>query len=725
MKKFLSLLLTLSLTLTLFPATLALGERDLAAVQAYAAAHPGELEGMSDQELLARKGNQLTIPTVEEYRKKCNLTEEEVRSYLLVGYVTNRLRVEAICAEVETYKRLYPGLWDNFDPHVWFVQGNSAWWDEETYWRVNGLQSEEEFTALLFGEYMQTGVWQNYVESLTGPHSPSWVEEEDYLVFPGDPVYEPENWQRILALRWQAESGALLPQEGRDWAEGSPGECYETALVRLKYAENTSGAAVAAELRKTSVETGGVPEAMEEAVKRGKAAPEVGQALLSAGKAFSAAESGWIDQNRGKDALAYRLAIEKYRAYLAYHPAYVDDWGRGVIPALDALGMPVEKFFDTPFMDRLSTADRAAVEQSIYDYWEFYLEQRNLISVYLDGAVLLMDTLPQVREQRTMVPVRAVAEALGADVEWAAQSGQITMTRAGKTVVMVLGSTVAMVDGKPVKMDVAPYADQNRTYIPVRYVSEFFGQTVSWDQNSRRVDICEDKSAWADTDVEAWAKPMGALLILFSGGDPSTFGGWPRAAHPNGRNTVLVEPVGLCREKLKEWEINSREELLKALEEARAGVNNEAFVENARKVKDMTAAQAKAYARGNEVDKYMWPQTRALWKKWGGEKGIAAWDLCRSSALAQWGYTAGYLTYGEAMDAVSASTRELGKTFSSWDEVYENFADGYYWCAREDMTDTGVWESDFGMTYQAMKATLELKEIFDDSLFAIGVQDRG
>ena len=155
-------------------------------------------------------------------------------------------------------------------------------------------------------------------------------------------------------------------------------------------------------------------------------------------------------------------------------------------PALDALSMPVEEFFDTPFMDRLSPEERTAVEQSVYDYWDFYLEQRNLISVYVDGAVLLMDTLPQVKDQRTMVPIRAVAEALGADVEWMEGSNQVIMTRAGKTVVMALDSTIAMVDGKPVKMDVAPYAEENRTYIPARYVAEFFGQTVSWDQKDRK-----------------------------------------------------------------------------------------------------------------------------------------------------------------------------------------------------------------------------------------------
>lgn len=722
MKRFLSLLLTLALTLALCPAALAL---DGDGIAAYSAAHPGELEAMTDEELLSRKGGAdlLTIATVEQYREKWSLAPEEVRPNLLREYVSNRLRVEAICAEVETYRRMYPGLWENFDADAWFVQGNAAWWSQEEYWKVNGLRAQEEFVALLFGEYMQTGVGQNYAESLTGPSAPSWVAEEDYLVFPGDPVYQPENWKRISTLRAQAESGALLPDEGREWAAGSPGECYETALIRLKYASNAANAAAGAELKKAVAETGGEPGAVAEAEKRGKLAPEVGEALLSAGKAFSAAESGWIDQNRGKDTLAHALAVEKYRAYLAYHPAYVDNWGRGIVPALDALAMPLEEFFDTPFMTRLSAQDRAAVEQSIYGYWEFYLEQRSLISVYVDGGVLLMDTLPQVKEQRTMVPIRAVAEALGADVKWVEGSDQVVMTRAGRTVVMAFGSTVAMVDGAPVKMDVAPYADQNRTYIPVRYVSEFFGQKVEWEQEKRRVDIYEDKSAWADTNVEAWAKPMGALLSLLSGGEPAIFGGWPRSPHPNSRNTALVEPVKQCREALEsEWGIDRREELLSEIGDVRSGGENERFLENARKVKDMTAAQAKAYARGNEVDKYMWPQTRNLWKKWGSEKGILAWDLCRSVYLAQWGYTAGYLTYGEAMDIAAASAQKLAKIFSSWDEVYENFSDGYYWCAREDMTDTDTWDSDFGMTYQAMRATVELTNIFDDQLFEIGVK---
>ena len=69
------------------------------------------------------------------------------------------------------------------------------------------------------------------------PTPPSWVAAEDYLVFPGDPAYERSNWAQIEALRADAEKGAQLPADGRDWADGSVGQCYETALLRLKYAE--------------------------------------------------------------------------------------------------------------------------------------------------------------------------------------------------------------------------------------------------------------------------------------------------------------------------------------------------------------------------------------------------------------------------------------------------------------------------------------------------------
>ena len=111
----------------------------------------------------------------------------------------------------------------------------------------------------------------------------------------------------------------------------------------------------------------------------------------------------------------------------------------------------------------------------------------------------------------------------------------------------------------------------------------------------------------------------------------------------------------------------------------------------------------------------MWPWTKALSKKWG-EAGIRAWDLCRAAALVQWGYTAGYVTYNEAMELLEPAAEELAEKFQSWDEVYENFLEGYYWCIREDLGDDTVWETDLGMVYQYLKNSPDTRTLFDNDL---------
>lgn len=529
--------------------------------------------------------------------------------------------------------------------------------------------------------------------------APEWVAEEDYLIFPGDPVYEPEHWDRITALRAEAEAGALLPEEGRDWAEGSAGQCYETALLRLKYAGNA-----------------GEDEGLAKA------------AFLSAGKAFEAAESAWYDQSRGKDETYYRLRIEKYRAYLLYHPQYVDNWGQAIVPALDALGMTTEGFFDAPYMDRVSPETRQAVEGSIAAYWDFYIPEKSRITIYVDGLLLQMDTQPQVKNERTMAPIRALAEALGAEVEWDPETWEVTMTRAGSTVSMTPGQATAWVDGEPVEMDVAPYADQNRTYFPVRYAAQFFGQTVTWDPAQRRVDVTQDRGPWADTDWEAWLKPMGALLGTLERGEPARLGLYARPPHTvverdetGAPREHFLAPAAWCRELLADsWEVGDREALTAAVKELLETGSDPEFQAAAKEVRYLSDAEiARRAKRLGGTDEYMWPRTKELWDKWG-KTGIRAWDLCRVAALCQWGYTAGYLTYDEAMTLAQPAAEELAAAFDSWDGVYENMIEGYYWCAREDLGGKTAWETELGGVYQYLKSAPDTRSLFNDDLFKTG-----
>ena len=109
------------------------------------------------------------------------------------------------------------------------------------------------------------------------------------------------------------------------------------------------------------------------------------------------------------------------------------------------------------------------------------------ITVQLNGeALAFTDAVPQVRDQRTFLPFRAVFEAMGAEVD--NEGSVITATRDGKTLTMTLNETTATVTeggvSTPITMDVAPYVDNTtwRTYVPVRFAAQAFDCAVGWDQ---------------------------------------------------------------------------------------------------------------------------------------------------------------------------------------------------------------------------------------------------
>ena len=114
------------------------------------------------------------------------------------------------------------------------------------------------------------------------------------------------------------------------------------------------------------------------------------------------------------------------------------------------------------------------------------------IAVQLDGKDLTFtDAVPQVKDERTFLPFRAVFEAMGAEVSYDAATNQVSATRDGTTVTMTLDSTEATVTTGDVTttlaMDVAPYAAENRTYVPVRFAAQAFGCAVGWDQDDSTV----------------------------------------------------------------------------------------------------------------------------------------------------------------------------------------------------------------------------------------------
>lgn len=113
------------------------------------------------------------------------------------------------------------------------------------------------------------------------------------------------------------------------------------------------------------------------------------------------------------------------------------------------------------------------------------------IRVWFDGGEIVFDALPENRSNRTMVPVRKIAEALGYDVSFEGNNILLTGDR-GDIMLTVGGLDVSRTaDGKTETqpIDAAPYIHEERTYVPVRFFAENIGLHVAWDAATMTVII--------------------------------------------------------------------------------------------------------------------------------------------------------------------------------------------------------------------------------------------
>lgn len=99
------------------------------------------------------------------------------------------------------------------------------------------------------------------------------------------------------------------------------------------------------------------------------------------------------------------------------------------------------------------------------------------------------DVPPVIRNERTMLPARFVAEALGGVVTWNEPEQKVTIVKDGSEIVIFIGEPFATVDGTPVELDCAAYIENDRTYLPIRFIAENLGATVTWDDAARTVKI--------------------------------------------------------------------------------------------------------------------------------------------------------------------------------------------------------------------------------------------
>ncbi|MBE0336006.1 family 10 glycosylhydrolase [Paenibacillus sp. 23TSA30-6] len=117
------------------------------------------------------------------------------------------------------------------------------------------------------------------------------------------------------------------------------------------------------------------------------------------------------------------------------------------------------------------------------------------IEIILDGQTLQSDASPYIVQGAnvTMVPLRVISEGLGAQVNWSASSGTVTITAQDKNISMENGGQSATVNGKSVRLDASARMTSGRVMVPLRFVGEELGLKVDWQATERVITLSSGK----------------------------------------------------------------------------------------------------------------------------------------------------------------------------------------------------------------------------------------
>ena len=124
------------------------------------------------------------------------------------------------------------------------------------------------------------------------------------------------------------------------------------------------------------------------------------------------------------------------------------------------------------------------------------------INVYVDGVKLFFDQPPVIKDDRTLVPMRIIFEALGAEVEWIASEKRVNVFWGKDSLDLWIGKTEMKTGGgKTITLDVPAQIINSRTMVPLRAVSEAMEAYVEWEPVGRNIFIQKYNGETVDSEI--------------------------------------------------------------------------------------------------------------------------------------------------------------------------------------------------------------------------------
>lgn len=139
--------------------------------------------------------------------------------------------------------------------------------------------------------------------------------------------------------------------------------------------------------------------------------------------------------------------------------------------------------------EEIDTSEKANIEDEPVSDKVTITMQIGSLTVDISGDKVQNDVAPIIVNNRTMLPIRVVAENLGANVYWNDDKKTVEISDEDTQIEIVIESNKAIVNGKTLTIDSPATIINNRTYVPIRFVAENLGAEVDWNNDSKEMVI--------------------------------------------------------------------------------------------------------------------------------------------------------------------------------------------------------------------------------------------
>ena len=225
--------------------------------------------------------------------------------------------------------------------------------------------------------------------------------------------------------------------------------------------------------------------------------PAFNDGLVRAGEADGCWLGGLKDIN---NTVKFMCATESYYLYSYNLGILCENENNGFMgPDVETLGREFKTTFTMLMTDNSVyefncaiggfNDDGYALMQVNGKYYVVKLKKGIIPTVFYNNKKIAFDQIPVIENGRTLVPLRAIFETLGAEVQWDSATNTVTATKDGTEIKLTIDSTTAYKNGEAITLDVPAKIINSRTLVPVRFVSDCFGVNVNWNGTMLRVDL--------------------------------------------------------------------------------------------------------------------------------------------------------------------------------------------------------------------------------------------